>query len=141
MCVRVTVLESSSKQGLPAVITEQATPTVSQSHFSSHRLEVQSYSSHFAMSRSSYPSAHGHTPSYRWEKRGIIRFHVFFPRSAASTVYPSALGADVRNSLLKQLIHIKQIPKSHFIKENESGQGLKNSLGRTPTHPLFSPPC
>merc|ERR1711990_1168820 len=37
-------------------------------------------SHHFAMSRSSYPSAHGHTPSYR---------------SAASTVYPSALGADV----------------------------------------------
>merc|ERR1712212_752179 len=36
-------------------------------------------SHHFAMSRSSYPSAHGHTPSYR---------------SAASTVYPSALGAD-----------------------------------------------
>merc|ERR1711981_270637 len=34
----------------------------------------------YAMSRSSYPSAHGHTPSYR---------------SAASTVYPSALGADV----------------------------------------------
>merc|ERR1712107_905145 len=32
-----------------------------------------------AMSRSSYPSAHGHTPSYR---------------SAASTVYPSALGSD-----------------------------------------------
>merc|ERR1712018_287841 len=31
------------------------------------------------MSRSSYPSAHGHTPSYR---------------SAASTVYPSALGTD-----------------------------------------------
>merc|ERR1712012_1145057 len=31
------------------------------------------------MSRSSYPSAHGHTPSYR---------------SAASTVYPSALGSD-----------------------------------------------
>merc|ERR1712172_300801 len=50
-----------------------------QSHFSSHRLEVQSYSSHFAMSRSSYPSAHGHTPSYR---------------SAASSVYPSALGTD-----------------------------------------------
>merc|ERR1712158_263820 len=36
-------------------------------------------SHHFAMSRSSYPSAHGHTPSYR---------------SAASTVYPSALGTD-----------------------------------------------
>merc|ERR1712055_771721 len=36
-------------------------------------------SHHFAMSRSSYPSAHGHTPSYR---------------SAASTVYPSALGSD-----------------------------------------------
>merc|ERR1712180_354000 len=33
----------------------------------------------YAMSRSSYPSAHGHTPSYR---------------SAASTVYPSALGSD-----------------------------------------------
>merc|ERR1712080_427598 len=33
----------------------------------------------YAMSRSSYPSAHGHTPSYR---------------SAASTVYPSALGTD-----------------------------------------------
>merc|ERR1712107_902954 len=32
-----------------------------------------------AMSRSSYPSAHGRTPSYR---------------SAASTVYPSALGSD-----------------------------------------------
>merc|ERR1712211_51579 len=33
----------------------------------------------YVMSRSSYPSAHGHTPSYR---------------SAASTVYPSALGSD-----------------------------------------------
>merc|ERR1712107_880734 len=33
----------------------------------------------YAMSRSSYPSAHGRTPSYR---------------SAASTVYPSALGSD-----------------------------------------------
>merc|ERR1712012_851679 len=33
----------------------------------------------YAMSRSGYPSAHGHTPSYR---------------SAASTVYPSALGSD-----------------------------------------------
>merc|ERR1712012_427898 len=33
----------------------------------------------YAMSRSSYPSAHGHTPSYR---------------GAASTVYPSALGSD-----------------------------------------------
>merc|ERR1712029_1109048 len=33
----------------------------------------------YTMSRSSYPSAHGHTPSYR---------------SAASTVYPSALGSD-----------------------------------------------
>merc|ERR1712224_165912 len=33
----------------------------------------------YAMSRSSYPSAHGHTLSYR---------------SAASTVYPSALGSD-----------------------------------------------
>merc|ERR1712156_964400 len=33
----------------------------------------------YAMSRSSYPSAHGHTPSYR---------------SAASTIYPSALGSD-----------------------------------------------
>merc|ERR1712012_981255 len=33
----------------------------------------------YAMPRSSYPSAHGHTPSYR---------------SAASTVYPSALGSD-----------------------------------------------
>merc|ERR1712107_906885 len=36
-------------------------------------------SKRYAMSRSSYPSAHGHTPSYR---------------SAASTVYPSALGSD-----------------------------------------------
>merc|ERR1712080_623213 len=33
----------------------------------------------YVLSRSSYPSAHGHTPSYR---------------SAASTVYPSALGTD-----------------------------------------------
>merc|ERR1712080_124746 len=33
----------------------------------------------YVLSRSSYPSAHGHTPSYR---------------SAASTVYPSALGSD-----------------------------------------------
>merc|ERR1711872_378721 len=33
----------------------------------------------YSMSRSSYPSAHGHTPS---------------SRSAASTVYPSALGSD-----------------------------------------------
>jgi len=33
----------------------------------------------YEMSRSSYPSAHGHTPSYR---------------SATSTVYPSALGTD-----------------------------------------------
>merc|ERR1712004_926369 len=33
----------------------------------------------YVMSRSSHPSAHGHTPSYR---------------SAASTVYPSALGTD-----------------------------------------------
>merc|ERR1712203_820424 len=33
----------------------------------------------YVMSRSSYPSAHGHTPSYR---------------SAASTVFPSALGSD-----------------------------------------------
>merc|ERR1711962_1224207 len=40
-----------------------------------HNPKSQSY----AMSRSSYPSAHGHTPSYR---------------SAASTVYPSALGSD-----------------------------------------------
>merc|ERR1711962_1430943 len=40
-----------------------------------HNPKSQSY----VMSRSSYPSAHGHTPSYR---------------SAASTVYPSALGSD-----------------------------------------------
>merc|ERR1711890_20772 len=40
-----------------------------------HNPKSQSY----VMSRSSYPSAHGHTPSYR---------------SAASTVYPSALGTD-----------------------------------------------
>merc|ERR1712088_566360 len=41
-----------------------------------HNPKSQSY----VMSRSSYPSAHGHTPSYR---------------SAASTVYPSALGSDI----------------------------------------------
>merc|ERR1712211_113225 len=37
----------------------------------------------YVMSRSGYPSTHGHTPSYR---------------SAASTVYPSALGADTNFS-------------------------------------------
>merc|ERR1712014_165349 len=46
-----------------------------QSQVSNPNRKSQSY----AMSRSSYPSAHGHTPSYR---------------SAASTVYPSALGTD-----------------------------------------------
>merc|ERR1712107_882280 len=46
-----------------------------QSQVSNPNRKSQSY----AMSRSSYPSAHGHTPSYR---------------SAASTVYPSALGSD-----------------------------------------------
>merc|ERR1712156_874846 len=46
-----------------------------QSQVSNPNRKSQSY----AMSRFSYPSAHGHTPSYR---------------SAASTVYPSALGSD-----------------------------------------------
>merc|ERR1712012_1056012 len=45
-----------------------------------HNPKSQSY----VMSRSSYPSAHGHTPSYR---------------SAASTVYPSALGSDISETV------------------------------------------
>merc|ERR1712211_167660 len=48
-----------------------------QSQVSNHNHNPKSQS--YVMSRSSYPSANGHTPSYR---------------SAASTVYPSALGSD-----------------------------------------------
>ena len=134
-CVYVSLLESSSKQGLPAVITEQATPTVSQSHFSSHRLEVQSLSPlcHVPIQLSIRPWAH---PILQvGGKKGKCQISCIFSRSAASTVYPSALGADVRNSLLKQLIHIKKIPKSHLIKGNESGQLKKNKLFWTDTHP------
>merc|ERR1711936_1427101 len=52
-------------------------------------------SKRYAMSRSSYPSAHGHTPSYR---------------SAASTVYPSALGADVGGSSSSSLASTTRSP-------------------------------
>merc|ERR1712107_242003 len=71
-----------------------------------HNPKSQSY----VMSRSSYPSAHGHTPSYR---------------SAASTVYPSALGSDAQ-----KYFHTTSHPQTGSFSSGLSSRSALSDLDR-----------